>query len=274
MDTSDRKKMIQQGFDTVAAGYDHPSLPFFPETAKRLVNYLQLNPAENLIDICTGTGYVALAAVEKLTEGKVIGIDLSTGMLRRASTKAEEKGHTNVEFRQLDLDHLSLTDLDRTQPFDVATSSFGLFFLEDMTRALQKIVSTVRPGGRIAISTFTGDAFSPMADVFIANYEATGRKVPPLSWKRLATEELIRQHFSAAGIENVSIHHEPLGYHMTDPQQWWDIVWNAGWRALLMQMTEQEQEEFKASHLKEISELLGNDGKWFNTEVLIAVGVK
>ena len=34
MQSNDRKKMIQQGFDTVAEGYDHPSLSFFPETAK------------------------------------------------------------------------------------------------------------------------------------------------------------------------------------------------------------------------------------------------
>ena len=45
---TDRKKMIQNGFDTVAAGYDHPSLSFFPETAKRLLEHLQLNPADKV----------------------------------------------------------------------------------------------------------------------------------------------------------------------------------------------------------------------------------
>jgi ubiquinone/menaquinone biosynthesis C-methylase UbiE len=60
---NDRKKMIQQGFDTVAPGYDHPSLSFFPETSsfftetsKRLVEHLQLNPTDHLLDVCTGTG--------------------------------------------------------------------------------------------------------------------------------------------------------------------------------------------------------------------------
>ena len=41
---------------------------------KRLVEHLQLNPADKLLDACTGTGCVALAAAEKLTEGKVTGI--------------------------------------------------------------------------------------------------------------------------------------------------------------------------------------------------------
>ena len=81
---ADRKKMIQNGFDTVAAGYDHPSLFFFPETAKRLIEHLKLEPHQHLLDVCTGTGVVALTAAEKLTEGKVTGIDLSTSMLQQA----------------------------------------------------------------------------------------------------------------------------------------------------------------------------------------------
>jgi hypothetical protein len=53
--SNDHKQIIQQGFDTVAKGYDHPSLSFFPETAKRLLEHLQLNPTDNLLDVCTGT---------------------------------------------------------------------------------------------------------------------------------------------------------------------------------------------------------------------------
>ena len=170
----------------------------------------------------------------------------------------------------MDLEHLAFEDAT----FDVATSSFGLFFLEDMTHALNNISRVVRPEGRIAITSFTGEAFSPMADIFIKRYESTGREVPPLSWKRLATEELIREQFNAVGITKVDIHHEPLGYQMTDPQMWWDVIWNAGWRALLNQMSEEEQKEFEKVHREEIAKVLGNDGVWFNTEVLIAVGEK
>jgi ubiquinone/menaquinone biosynthesis C-methylase UbiE len=270
----DRKKMIQQGFDTVAAGYDHPSLSFFPETAKRLVEHLNLNPTDNLLDVCTGTGAVALTAAEKLTQGKVTGIDLSSGMLQQAKNKAEEQNLTNTEFHQMDIEHLSFDNLSQPQGiYDVATSSFGLFFLEDMSTALSNIASSVRPGGKVAITTFTGEAFSPMADIFVKRFESTGREVPPLSWRRLATEELIREQFNAVNINKVEIHHEPLGYQMTSSQMWWDVVWNAGWRSLLNQLSEEEQKEFEEVHRKEIAEVLGDAGVWFNTEVLIAVGV-
>jgi ubiquinone/menaquinone biosynthesis C-methylase UbiE len=267
---SDHKKMIQNGFDTVAAGYDRPALSFFPETAKRLVEHLKLESHQHLLDVCTGTGVVALNAAEKLTRGKVTGIDLSSGMLQQAKKKSADKNLHNTEFKQMDLEHLELDDAR----FDIATSSFGLFFLKDMIRGLSNIANTVKSGGKVAITSFTGEAFSPMADIFIKRFESTGREVPPLSWKRLATEELIREQFNAVNITKVNIHHEPLGYHMTSPQMWWDVVWNAGWRSLLNQMTEEEQKVFEKEHLEEIAEVVGNDGVWFNTEVLIAVGEK
>ena len=270
MQNNDRKKMIQQGFDTVAAGYDHPSLSFFPETAKRLVEHLQLNPTDNLLDVCTGTGCVALTAAKKLSQGKVFGIDLSSGMLQQAKNKSAAKNLNNTEFKQMDLEHLEFSEAS----FDVATSSFGLFFLEDMTHGLNNIANTVKPGGKVAITTFAGEAFSPMADIFLKRFESTGREVPPLSWKRLATEELIKEQFNAVNISKVEIHHEPLGYQMTDPQMWWDVVWNAGWRSLLNQLTDDEQAEFEKDHLEEISKVLGENGTWFNTEVLIAIGEK
>jgi len=272
MDLTERKKMIQKGFDTVAAGYDHPSLSFFPETARRLIAHLGLQPEQHVLDVCTGTGRVSIPLAEALAKGHVTGIDLSGGMLQQAKNKAEAIGLSNTEFIQMDLDQLSMQTLNRALPFDVATCSFGLFFLEDMTAALSNIASTVKPGGKVAITSFKSDAFSPFADIFIEHFEATGREVPPLSWKRLATEDLIREQFAAVGITDVDIHHEPLGYHMTDEQMWWDVVWNAGWRSLLNQMDEQEQKEFEQHHRSEIRKELGEDGIWFNTEVMIAIG--
>ena len=52
----------------------------------------------------------------------------------------------------MDLEHLEFDN----GTFGVATSRFGLFFLEDMTIGLTKIASTVKPGGKVAITTFTG----------------------------------------------------------------------------------------------------------------------
>lgn len=270
MTDTDRKEFIRRGFDLVAQGYDHPSLYFMPETARRMVNHLELQPQQNLLDVCTGTGVVALAAAEKLTRGKVTGIDLSSGMLQQAENKSREKGYNNTQFIQMDMDHLAFAE----ESFDIATSSFGLFFLEDMTRGLKNIARMVKPGGKVAISSFKADAFSPMVQLFMRCYESFGHELPPLSWQRLSNSELLESQFSAADLKVSSIHHEPLGYTMTNSQMWWDVVWNAGWRSLISLLSEEEQREFKKVHMKEVSELIGEEGVWFNTEVLIAIGEK
>jgi len=267
----DTKKIIQQGFDTVASGYDHPALAFFPQTAKSMMSFLQLQPDDNLLDVCTGTGVVALAAAPLLAQGSVTGIDLSSGMLAQAKKKARVLNYNNTHFMQMDLDKLAFSKGE----FDVACSSFGLFFLKDMTHALHNISNVVKSKGKIAISTFTGDAFMPMSELFVECYASFGKEVPGgLSWKRLSTHELIRAQFAAVGLTQVEIHHVPLGYQMTDVNMWWDVVWNAGYRALLNQLNAQQQAEFKKKHLADIERLIDEDGIWFNTEVLIAVAQK
>lgn len=268
--TQQYKQIIQQAFDTVAQGYDHPSLAFFPETAANILQQLKLEENIHLLDICTGTGMVALAAAEQLPLGKVTGIDLSAGMLQRAREKAAQQGLLNTEFIQMDLDHLDLA----SNSFDVATSSFGLFFLEDMQTALSNIVATVKPGGRVAISSFTGNAFDPFSQIFLDRYQSFGKEVPSQSWKRLATPDNISALFETVGLGNIQYHHIPLGNDIEQPQQWWDVVWNAGYRSMLNQLTGEQQEQFKQQHFEEISQLLKDGKVWMETEVILAIGHK
>ena len=270
MDTKQRKTMIQNAFDTVAEGYDHPSLAFFPDTADRLLDLLTLADDANLLDVCTGTGMVALKAARQLSRGKVTGIDLSPGMLQQASTKAEAFGLQNAEFINMDLDELAFNE----SPFDVATCSFGLFFIDDMVAALTNISNAVKPAGLIAISSFTDDAFDPFSQMFLDCYQSFGKEAPPLSWKRLESEENIRAVFKSAGISDVSFHHQPLGYEMKTEQHWWDVVWNAGYRGLLNQLTDEQQLEFKTKHMAEVAAYCKNNKAWLDTSVIIAIGRK
>ena len=64
-------------------------------------------------------------------------------------------------------------------------------------------------------------------------------------------------NFTGSKIERISAAHRA---------NYMDVICN--------QMSEEEQKEFEEVHIKEIAEVLGNEGVWFNTEVLIAVGEK
>lgn len=270
MDTQQRKQMIQTTFDTVAESYDHPSLQFFHQTARLMLSHLAPAPDAAWVDVATGTGMVALEAAAHLPSGSVTGIDLSNGMLNQARAKAQARRLHNVTFRQMDLDAM---DFSKDQ-FDIATCSFGLFFIEDMESAMHRIAHTVKPGGRIAISSFAETAFSPFSAIFLSLYEDFGKQVPPLSWKRLADVAAIEKVYRAAGIAEITFHHEPLGYALQSEQQWWDIVWNAGFRGLLNQLNDSELEAFKAQHMDTIRELCRNGENWLNTSVIIAIGRK
>jgi len=237
MDKIERKQMIRKALDTVAEGYDHPSLAFFPDTADRMLDVLSLGVSDHLLDVCTGTGMVALKAAQKLSSGQVTGIDLSPGMLQQARAKADKLNLNNPQFINMDLEDLRSGDT----LYDMATCSFGLFFIDDMIAALKNISSSVKPGGSIAISSFTGDAFDPFSQMFLDCYESFGKEIPPLSWKRLESEDNIRPVFNAAGISDISFHPYPLSYTMKNEHHWWDVVWNAGYRGLLNQLSEEQQ---------------------------------
>lgn len=264
----DMKQGIQQTFDTVAKSYDHPALAFFPETAKRMVGYLAPEASTQMLDVCTGTGVVALEAGTQSADARITGIDLSTGMLAEAQAKALARGLENTTFMQMDLDHLTFPDAH----FDAATCSFGLFFLEDMEQGLKNIVSKVKSTGKVAISTFSEGAFEPMSSLFLKQYEAYGYEAPPLSWKKMTTDEQLVALFATAGIDGVVIYREPLGFHMQSADDWWDIVWNAGYRGLLSQMSEEELARFKEQHLQAVQQLCDRGDSWLDTGVAIVVG--
>lgn len=265
-----KKEGLQHTFDTVAEGYDHPALSFFPETAKRMMEYLAVTdfPNMQLLDICTGTGVVVLEAAKQNPKGKITGIDLSSGMLAEAQSKVDQQKLSNISLLQMDLDHLTFSD----SSFDIATCSFGLFFLDDMQQALKNIVSKVKPSGKVAISTFSEGAFEPMSTLFLEQYEALGYEVPPLSWKQITTDEQLRNLFESVGVTVVEIHREPLGFHMNSAEDWWDVVWNAGYRGLLNQMDEAELASFKKQHLKEVRQLCEQGDTWLDTGVAIVIG--
>lgn len=191
-------------------------------------------------------------------------------MLQQARAKARQQGIDNVTFKQMDLEHLDFPE----QNFEAATCGFGLFFLEDMSRGLQNIAATVKPGGKIAVSNFVENAFEPMSSHFLDLYEAFTKKAAPLSRKRLASDDALKKLFHTVNIRNVKIYHEPLGYYLTSAQDWWDVVWNAGYRVLFNQLSEAEQAAFKQQHLNDIEQLCATEKTWLDTSAIIAVGVK
>ena len=270
MDQAQRKAFIRQTFDTVAPGYDRPALRFFPDSAARMIEQLGLAGDEQILDLGTGTGAVALALAERLPRGRVTGVDTSEGMLQQAATKAAARGLDNLALHAMDMTALDFPPAY----FDCATAAFALFFVEDMESCLRGVVQRLKPGGRVLICGFAGPSFAPNADLFQARIEAYGITVPPLSWKRLGEEALNQELLAAAGLQEIRVLRQDLSYPLQDAEDWWEILWNAGFRGLLAQLCEDDLRRFREEHLAEIGALADPQGIPLRVEVIYAQGRK
>ena len=270
MDDSERKAQIREVFNTIADGYDRPALRFFPVSALHLSQYL--NPADNahILDVATGTGSVALTIANEIPTGHVTGIDLSEGMLAKASAKAAEQDITNVTFNLMDMTNIQYPD----NHFDAASCGFGIFFLEDMHNCLCHIRNKVKPGGKLALCSFYETAFSPLVDLFFKRLLQFGVEPPPVSWKRLSHENDHTELHQAANLTDIQVYTEDIGYYLNDAKGWWEILWNAGYRGLLNQLTENDLQRFRDEHLAEVQTTASDEGIWLEVKAIYSVSTK
>lgn len=251
MDDTQRKALFKRTFDTVAEGYGSSGMEFFHNAAAHLPGIFQLQGDEQLLDVATGTGIAATILAPHLPRGSVTGIDLSEGMLAQARARAQCLGLGNIQLHPMDMQQISFEDAR----FDAANCSFGIFFLLDMQSLLQHIASKVKPGGQVVASSFYQGAFEPNITLFLERIQRYGVTPPEFTWKSISTEETFHALFTSAGLSDVQIHRHNIGYHLPDPEAWWRVIWYAGFRGLVAQLSETQLAEFKQAHLAEIDAL-------------------
>ncbi len=133
-----------------AAEYDrafsHVSAYFLPF----LLRAARLAPGQRVLDVATGTGIAAEAALNAVgPAGSLLATDMSPEMVGKARKRLE--GSRNAAVAVEDGQALSLTD----KSFDAVLCSLGLMFFPDPARALAEFYRVLRPGGRAAVSVLT-----------------------------------------------------------------------------------------------------------------------
>ncbi len=115
-----------------------------------IVKKAGFRPGARLLDLCTGTGAVALTA-GRIAQGKgmVVGVDFSQGMLQRARQKALAQGLYHVSFVLANVGELPFA----SNTFDAVTCSHAMYELDPQTRdaALAEACRVLKPGGRFAM---------------------------------------------------------------------------------------------------------------------------
>lgn len=263
-----RKAIIQQTFNTVADCYGTGGCRFFHHAGEFMANLPELQGNEYLLDVASGTGALTIPLAHRVPQGRVRAIDFSTNMLQVARNRAQEEGLNNIQFQVADMTALPL----EPHAFDHAFSSFSLFFVEDMVGTLRQIASKVKPGGTVTVSGFTGHSFMPLVLLALNRLRNYGVAIPdqPFGWRRLAEPEQLEALFEEAGLRDITIERRSLGYHVR-PGEWWDVVWNAGFRNLVAQVGDR-LEEYRREHIEEVSALAGPDGVWLEIDVNFTTG--
>lgn len=152
---SDITTTTVSAFDAAADTYDDDL--HHAEIAEELVRGLQPASAGALVvDVATGTGFAAFAALRLLTAQRVVGVDISTGMLDRARAKApHEDPDGRIEWR-----HAPAVPLDLgAGTVDVVLCASALHFLG--RDALRDWLRVLRPGGQVAFSVPMAEDFHP-----------------------------------------------------------------------------------------------------------------
>lgn len=128
----------------------------------RLIQLAAVRQGHRVLDVATGIGEPAVTAARLVgPAGRVVGTDISPGMLEVARQRAAELGLGNVEFHEMDAEALDLPE----SSFDAVLCRFGLMFLPDVDRTLVGIRRLLVPGDRFAASVWGPPDRVPMNSV-------------------------------------------------------------------------------------------------------------
>lgn len=245
-----------------------------PRIAHRLVEYAQLQPGQQILDIATGTGMVAIEAAKIVGErGRVIGIDISTGMLDRARSKVAEIGFTNIEFQLADAETLIFP----VNSFDWIFCSSALIWMSDLSTALKLWYRLLKPGGWLAFHAFAETAFvgGVVSQQVLAKYG-----VSLLLNQPTGTPEKCQELLQTIGFEAIEIKVEPDGNYISLEQA--RSMWTGNslfpvpgqFPHPLSQLSADRLEQAKIEFDREIDALQTDRGVWSDSTIFYTFGRK
>tara|TARA_B110000459_G_scaffold201572_1_gene252576 strand:+ start:688 stop:1425 length:738 start_codon:yes stop_codon:yes gene_type:complete len=162
-----KKKQVEEMFDNISSNYDFLNhfLSFGIDNIwrKKTIKVVSEDNPKLILDVATGTGDLALAAQKAINPDKIIGLDLSNGMLNIGRVKIEKrKLKEKLEFIQGDSENLPFED----QYFDAVMVSFGVRNFENLNKGISEIYRVLKTNGKIIVLEFSKPKNFPIKQTY------------------------------------------------------------------------------------------------------------
>ena len=245
---NDAQRRVAFTYNAAADHFDASPLSFWHYFGRRTIELLSLSTGSRVLDVCCGTGASALPAAETVgPTGEVVGIDLARELLELARAKAIRQRLANVQFEVGDLLSLKFP----AEIFDAVICVFGIFFVPDMVMAVSELWRRVKPGGRLAVTTWGPNLFAPGSSAFWRSIMAVR---PDLykgfnPWDRIDNPESLKRIFDKAGVTSAKIVTENRLHAIKSGDDWWAIVLGSGYRGTIEQLNQADREKVKQTNL-------------------------
>ena len=163
----EKASQVEQMFDHIAPTYDklnhRLSWDIDKGWRKKAIKALAPYQPQTLLDIATGTGDFAILAAQMLQPKRLVGADISEGMMDIGRQKVKALGLDDVvTFEKEDCLHLSY----HSDTFDAVTAAFGIRNFADLDAGLREMYRVLKPGGHLSIIELTTPVTFPMKQLF------------------------------------------------------------------------------------------------------------
>lgn len=161
-----KKKQVASMFDNISGQYDFLnhflSMGIDILWRKKAIKLLKADQPKLILDIATGTGDFAIEALA-LKPDKVIGVDISQGMLEVGKKKLKKKGLDHIiELQMGDSERLLFDD----NKFDAIIVAFGVRNFEHLEQGLKDMYRVLKSGGKVVILEFSKPRTFPFKQVY------------------------------------------------------------------------------------------------------------
>ena len=257
-------------YNAAAEFYDASPLSFWDYFGRRTVELASLLVGSRALDVCCGAGASALPAAKAVgPTGAVIGVDLANELLQLARTKVLQRNLANIEFELGDM----LAMRFPVASFDAVVCVFGIFFVPDMAKAVGELWSRIRPGGKLAVTTWGPNFCQPANDAF---WRSIKNVRPDLykgfnPWDRINDPASLRKILDEGGVVPPKIIAENRFHPINSAEDWWTIVLGSGYRGTIEQLNPMERQKVKEANLDFIRD---ENISAVETNVLYALGTK